>query len=519
MVAGLPAHGGQHVAYTVLPQARGRYRLGPLTVDVSDPFALTRQRMEFDDVDDLLVTPEIEDLFAAPESGLGPNWGATRARQLFRTGEEYYTMRQYQLGDDLRRIHWPSVARTGDLMIRQDESSRRASGLVFLDNRGHLLGQSHAPAFERAVSVAATLGVLLAQRGFTLRLATTETPPAAVSEERFLDALAAISHASARSVGPSLAHLRAGASVDTSLVYIAAPPAPGELTSLIRAGAGFGPKLVVLVHPVDPAQPAPGPRRPARRPRDPGQPGVHPRRVGLHRPDTLDTTEGTMARTQGTSARTQRLIAGVATVLVAASAAIALGRVFQGNGPTLRLLVAGVASAVIATVLERRNLVLATIASLAGLAIAIGWLVFPDTTWAGLPTAETFRAALDAAARVGEQARVQVAPSPPLAPLMLAGSPASGRRCSRRTRWPSGRAALCSALLPPVALVGFADSVLEDVVRPVFGMLFLVAATALLFADGLRRVQGWGPVWTARAGPRGSTSRPAAGLGASPRPP
>jgi transglutaminase-like putative cysteine protease len=52
-------------------------------------------------------------------------------------------------------------------------------------------------------------------------------------------------------------------------------------------------------------------------------------------------------------------------------------------------------------------------------------------------------------------------------------------------------------LLPPIALVGFADSVLEDVVRPVFGLLFLVAATALLFADGLRRVYGWGPVWTA----------------------
>lgn len=167
-------------------------------------------------------------------------------------------MRQYQQGDDLRRIHWPSVARTGDLMIRQDESSRRASGLVFLDNRGHSLGQSHSPAFERAVSVAATLGMLLSQRGFALRIGTAESPPAPVSEERFLDALAGISHAPVRSVGPSLARLRTAASGDTSLVYVAAPPAPGELSSLIRAGAGFGPKLVVLVHPVDPLSLPPG---------------------------------------------------------------------------------------------------------------------------------------------------------------------------------------------------------------------------------------------------------------------
>lgn len=258
VVSGIQARTSQAVSYTVLPQTRGRYRLGPLTVDVSDPFALTRQRLEFDERDDLLVTPEIEDLFATPDSAIGQSWGASRARQLFRTGEEYYTMRQYQEGDDLRRIHWPSVARTGALMIRQDESSRRASGLVFLDNRGQAIGQMHSPAFERAVSVAATLGVMLAQRGFTLRLATAENPPAAVSEERFLDALSGISHAQARSIGPSLAHLRAGASADTSLVFVSAPPAPGELASLIRAGAGFGPRLVVLVHPVDPQTLPPG---------------------------------------------------------------------------------------------------------------------------------------------------------------------------------------------------------------------------------------------------------------------
>ena len=50
-------------------------------------------------------------------------------------------------------------------MIRQDESSRRASALVFLDNAEHALGQGTAPAFERAVSAAATLGVLLSPAG------------------------------------------------------------------------------------------------------------------------------------------------------------------------------------------------------------------------------------------------------------------------------------------------------------------------------------------------------------------
>jgi uncharacterized protein (DUF58 family) len=221
-------------------------------VDASDPFALTRLRLEFDERDELLVSPEIEDLGAAPDPSSGPSFGASRARQLFRTGEEYYTMRPYQEGDDLRRIHWPSVARTGELMIRQDESTRRASGLVFLDTRAAALGRTHTPAFERAVSVAASIGILLSRRGFVLRLGTTELPAAALSEDRFLDALTGISHAEARSLGPALAHLRAGSSPDTSLVLVSAPPVPQELAPLIRAGAGFGQKLGVLVYPNDP---------------------------------------------------------------------------------------------------------------------------------------------------------------------------------------------------------------------------------------------------------------------------
>ena len=247
---GLP----EQATYVMVPQSRGRYLLGPLVLHVSDPFALSRLRMEFDERDELLVTPEIEDLQGSADPSSGPSFGASRARQLFRTGEEYYTMRPYQEGDDLRRIHWPSVARTGDLMIRQDESTRRASGLVFLDTRAVALGRTHSRAFERGVSVAASLGVLLARRGFVLRLGTTELPAAALVEDRFLDALTGVGHTETRSIGPALAHLRSGSSPDTSLVFVSSPPVPNELGALIRAGAGFGQKLAILIYPTDPGE-------------------------------------------------------------------------------------------------------------------------------------------------------------------------------------------------------------------------------------------------------------------------
>lgn len=253
VVSGIRPHGTRTVTYSVVPQARGRYRLGPLTIELADPFSLTRSRLEFDHLDELLVTPEVEDLTRAPDPAAGSSFGSSRATQLFRTGEEFYTMRLYQEGDDLRRIHWPSVARTGALMIRQDETSRRASALVFLDSRQQALGRTRSPAFERAVSAAASIGVLLSAGGFALRFATAETPSASLSEERFLEALAGVEHAASRSIGPSLTNLRGGASPDTTLILVSAPPVPAELTALIRAGAGFGHKLAVLVYPVDPS--------------------------------------------------------------------------------------------------------------------------------------------------------------------------------------------------------------------------------------------------------------------------
>jgi uncharacterized protein (DUF58 family) len=221
-------------------------------VDISDPFALTRLRLEFEDRDDLIVTPELEDLQTAPDSPFGSNVGLSRARNLFRTGEEFYTMRQYQQGDDLRRIHWPSVARSGELMIRQDESSRRSSALLFVDTRMGSIGQAHSLPFERAVSSAASIGVLMARSGFTLKVATADALPAPVTEEGFLDTLTAVTHSRARTLGPALSRLRTGSGADTTLIVVAAPPVATELTSLIRTGAAFGPKLAVLIYPVDP---------------------------------------------------------------------------------------------------------------------------------------------------------------------------------------------------------------------------------------------------------------------------
>ncbi len=203
-----------------------------------------------------------------------------------------------------------------------------------------------------------------------------------------------------------------------------------------------------------------------------------------------------MARTQGTNARSQRLTALLATALLATATAFAIGRVFVDHASTYRMAVAGLLSAAIAVALERRSLLLATVVSAAAMIVVVGFMVFPETTWHGLPTLETLRAMADAAGLVGEQARVQVAPTDPSPPLMLAALTATWAAIFSAHALAFRAGSPILALLPPIALVAFADTVLEEIVRPLYGVAFLIAATAMIFADGLRRVQGWGPVWT-----------------------
>ena len=203
-----------------------------------------------------------------------------------------------------------------------------------------------------------------------------------------------------------------------------------------------------------------------------------------------------MAHAAGTSTRTHRLIGLLAALLLAAATALAFGRVFLGISTTMQLLGVAVTAACLAVAFERRSLLLSTLASAVGLAIAVGLIVFPTSTWYGLPTNDTLRAALDAAALVGEQAKIQAAPAEPIAPLLLAAvvSLWAAVFSAHALAFRAGSPLL--GLVPPVALVAFADTVLEEFVKPLYGLLFLAAALLVVFADGLARVQGWGPVWS-----------------------
>jgi transglutaminase-like putative cysteine protease len=221
-----------------------------------------------------------------------------------------------------------------------------------------------------------------------------------------------------------------------------------------------------------------------------------------------------MARRADPTPGHQRLLGLLAVAGLAAATAFAFGRVFAGRLPTWELVAAALASVAIAALFERRGLLLATLASLAGLVLAITWIVLPQTAWYGLPTLRTLRAVGRSLEYVGQQARVRVAPTPPLPPLMLAAVTAVWTASFSAHALAIRAGSPLLAVLPPIALVGFADTVLDDGARPVYAVVLLCAALAVIFSDGLRRIRQWGPVWSSsrshRLGSSVRGSRPVA---------
>jgi uncharacterized protein (DUF58 family) len=169
----LGAHQASSVAYTVRADVRGRYPIGPLIVRLTDPFGLCELTRSFPSVDRLTVIPQVVPLPTVRLAGEYAGTGDSRARSVAVHGEDDAATREYRRGDDLRRVHWRSTARTGELMVRREEQPWESRATVVLDDRAYAhRGEGPTASFEWAVSATASIAMHLRHAGYKLRLVT-----------------------------------------------------------------------------------------------------------------------------------------------------------------------------------------------------------------------------------------------------------------------------------------------------------------------------------------------------------
>ncbi|MFJ6407373.1 DUF58 domain-containing protein [Streptomyces hydrogenans] len=167
------AGGRREVSYRVRSDLRGRFPLGPLQLRLSDPFGMCELTRSFHAYDTLTVVPRTTALPPVRLGGEASGYGEGRQRTLALAGDDDVIPRAYRVGDDLRRVHWRSTARYGELMVRREEQPQRSHCTVLLDTRrvGYQ-GSGPDSAFEWAVSGAASVLTHMLERGYAVRLLT-----------------------------------------------------------------------------------------------------------------------------------------------------------------------------------------------------------------------------------------------------------------------------------------------------------------------------------------------------------
>ena len=171
-INGIEAGGVREASYKIEAATRGHYEIGPLTVLVSDPFGLARIRVSGSEPSRLLVHPRIEKLSLPRDVGERRSAAASALRQpTGPRGEDFYTLREYAEGDELRKIHWPSTAKRGKLMIRQEETPWHLRATILVDDRRSAHeGEGPLSSFEQAVQGAASVVDLYHRSGYAYRL-------------------------------------------------------------------------------------------------------------------------------------------------------------------------------------------------------------------------------------------------------------------------------------------------------------------------------------------------------------
>ncbi len=173
-----------HAHYDVRPMRRGRYLLDDLAYSHGDPLGLATRDARGEGATPVVVLPRVVRLGAIGDTASGRT-GETALPHLALSGPDDVLVREYRPRDDVRRIHWPSTARTGTLMVRREEQAWDPVAWILLDTRGSAYPHGEA-SFEWAVTLAASVGIELLSAGYRVRItdASRRTFDAQMSEQQ-----------------------------------------------------------------------------------------------------------------------------------------------------------------------------------------------------------------------------------------------------------------------------------------------------------------------------------------------
>lgn len=167
--------GHVHDEEVVVPAyRRGVIDVGPVTTVRTDPVGILRREISWAEVHRLYVHPVTVPI-PSTSAGFVRDLEGNPTTDIVSDDISFHAIREYASGDGQRHIHWKSTAKTGQLMVRQFEESRRSRLAVVIALGAAEYGSDEE--FEMAVSAAGSLGVRAVRDGRDLAVVASEEIP------------------------------------------------------------------------------------------------------------------------------------------------------------------------------------------------------------------------------------------------------------------------------------------------------------------------------------------------------
>lgn len=160
------------ISYSADCYKRGLWKLGPVTVVSQDALGFFKMRNNLNVFSELLIYPNLFRIFSFPPLAKGSvSWMGVETAKISGDSHEFFGIREYQRGDALSRMHWPSTARHNKLIVRQFERNAVQEATIVLDlKKGHDIGAGRETTLEYAVKIAGSVAKYLLNEGAFIQM-------------------------------------------------------------------------------------------------------------------------------------------------------------------------------------------------------------------------------------------------------------------------------------------------------------------------------------------------------------
>ncbi|PFG42141.1 uncharacterized protein (DUF58 family) [Isoptericola jiangsuensis] len=203
--------------FAVPTHRRAVIPLGPVRSVRADPLGLLRRELQWTEPEELFVHPRTTPL-SGSSTGLLHDLEGRVTPDISDSDVSFHALRDYVPGDDRRHIHWKSTARTGQLMVRQFEETRRSRLAVILSTRSD--DYADPDEFELAVSVCGSLGLQAIREDGGLAVMVQAGRVRGDHRTRLLDDLTRLELSPARTSLTEVARAASVSATDASVVAV-----------------------------------------------------------------------------------------------------------------------------------------------------------------------------------------------------------------------------------------------------------------------------------------------------------